>query len=112
MTDELVKWLAGQIARDEQSARAMPHAIAGLLSCWSPARLIADCLSKRRIVQWCSEVIGDRNLSSYGEFGALRDEPDALAVTLAVETLRLMVAVYADRPGYRREWQVSEPLGS
>lgn len=42
----------------------------------------------RRIIDWCVEVIGDRDLSRYGEFGALKDDPQSMAVTLAVETLR------------------------
>lgn len=72
---------------------------------WDPARGLAECEAKRRIVAWCVEVVGDRDLSNYGEVGCLRDDRDALAVTLAVETLRLLALPYAGHPDYREEWR-------
>jgi hypothetical protein len=67
--------------------------------------LLADIEAKRRIVDWCAEVIGDRDLSRYHEFGSLSEDKDALAVTLAVETLRLLALSHAKHPDYREEWQ-------
>jgi hypothetical protein len=68
-------------------------------------RVLAEVDAKRRIVKWCEEVIGDRDLSQYDQFGSLKDDKDALAVTLAVETLRLLALPYADHPDYREEWR-------
>lgn len=70
-----------------------------------PARVLRDIEAKRKQLGWCVEVVGDRDLSRYGEPGLLKDDPDALAVTLAVEMLRLLALPYSDRPGYRPEWR-------
>lgn len=70
-----------------------------------PDVVMIDVAAKRRIIDWCVEVVGDRDLSRYGEFGALKDDPEALAVTLAVETLRLLAQPYAGHPEYRAEWR-------
>lgn len=48
--EELRQFLLDQFKRDELTARAMPHAIEGLQSRWSPAQLIVDCLAKTEIV--------------------------------------------------------------
>lgn len=66
---------------------------------------LAEIDAKRRILDWCTEVIGERDMSRYGQHGALADDPDALAVTLAVETLRLLALPMAGRDGYREEWR-------
>lgn len=68
--------------------------------------LLLDIQSKREIIQWCAEVIGDRDLSTYGQFGALKNDPDALAVTLAVETLRRLAVPFGWHTDYRPEWRV------
>lgn len=67
--------------------------------------VMIDLDSKLKIIEWCAEVIGPRDLSNYGRFGALQPDPDALAVTLAVETLRLLALPYAPQSGYRDEWR-------
>lgn len=72
---------------------------------WDPARVLAECEAKRRTVEWCVEVIGDRDLTSYGRFGCLREERWALAVTLAMETMRWFAVPHADHPDYRAEWR-------
>jgi hypothetical protein len=73
-----------------------------------PARVLREIDAKRRQVEWCVEVIGDRDLSRYDEVGSLKDDRDALAVTLAVETLRLATQPYVDRPGYLAKWAPAE----
>jgi len=78
--------------------------LAAHIAAHDPARVLREIDAKRRQVGWCVEVIGERDLSGYGEQGFLRDDPDALAVTLAVETLRLLASVFSDRPGCRSEW--------
>lgn len=87
-------------------ARADIHATAVHIARHDPARVLADVESKRRIIDACVEVIGDRDLSGYGEFGVLVDDPNALAVTLAVETLRLLAEPFSDHPDYRHEWRL------
>lgn len=67
--------------------------------------LQADIEAKRRIIDWCTEVIGDRDLTRYSEFGSLSADKDALAVTLAVETLRNLATIYSGRGGWREEWR-------
>lgn len=81
---------------DEDAAHIVEH---------DPARVLREVGSKRRQAAWCVEVIGDRDLSRYDEVGSLKDDKDALAVTLAVETLRLLALPYADRPGYQEAWR-------
>lgn len=50
--DETLRaFLLTQFKRDELTARAMPHAIEGLQSRWSPDQLIADSLAKAEIVE-------------------------------------------------------------
>jgi len=53
-------------------------------------RTTTDRMTLRRI----KEVIGDRDLSRYGEPGLLDGDPDALAVTLAAETVINLAAAY------------------
>jgi hypothetical protein len=135
MTEGLVTWLLLQVAEDERKATAKseyakPEAShldhpaedswhthrcgwrvgEGLdesCTCGVPARVLAECDAKRERIKWYIEVIGGRDLSTYGQFGSLRDDPSALAVTLAVEAMRLDALPYADRPGYRQEWRPS-----
>jgi hypothetical protein len=83
---------------------------------WDPARVLAVCESRRRIIDCCREVTGDRDLSDYGQFGCFRNHPDAqfgcfrddpnpMATALAVETLRHLALPYSDRPGYQEAWR-------
>jgi|SRR6185437_2622484 len=78
---------------------------------WHPARVLGEVEAKRDVVAWCIEVIGDRDLSTYDQFGCLRDDPQALAVTLAVETLRLLASPYGTHPDFDPAWapQVATP---
>lgn len=97
--DELVRWLGKQFDEDELTTRVAYS---------NPSQRLREIGSKRRQVEWCVEVIGDRDLSRYDEVGSLKDDKDALAVTLAVETLRLIAWPYDDRPGYLAKWAPSE----
>jgi hypothetical protein len=72
---------------------------------FDPARQLREVKAKRAIIDGCIEVIGRRDLARYGEFGLLKDDPDALAVTLAVDTLHLLAVPYADQPDYRKKWR-------
>jgi len=131
--DDLVTWLRARLDEREFKAKgALPGpwgveeytyetvvatgggqvvaTVEGLRDGWhiadnDPKFVLADIAAKRRKIDWCLEVIGDRDLSRYGEFGALKDDPDALAVTLAVETLKLLALPFSDRPGYLDTWR-------
>lgn len=70
--------------------------------------VVADVKAKRQIVDWCMEVIGDRDTSRFGEFGALRDDPQALAVTLAWETLRLLASISDYHMDFDRAWALRD----
>lgn len=52
MTDAevLISRLLKQIAMNEQSARAMTHAIGNIQSRWSPAHLLRRCAADRKIL--------------------------------------------------------------
>lgn len=93
--DDLVTWLRGQLARDEQTAHAMTHAIEHLETRWSPARLLADVASKRAILdQWAS--LADAPADTPGIDLARRELGNAvLALTLP----------YRHHRGCRAEWR-------
>jgi hypothetical protein len=76
------------------------------IATWDPRSVLARVEADRKILGWCVEVIGDRDLSSYDEFGSLRDDRDAMAVTLAVETLRNLLSAYRYMPGFNDGWLV------
>lgn len=123
IVEDLVRWYRQQLDEEQGIARAcagngewtandikvygpdLSVAVRAHMADHDPARVLREIDSKRRQVEWCVEVIGPRDLSRYEEVGSLKDDPDALAVTLAVETLRLLAAVYADRPGYQESWR-------
>ena len=95
MTD-LAAWLLAQIAEDEADAREasgerlwrwsqhdnMVIADSGHMQRFTPARMLAECAAKRRIV----------DLSVHG----CGDDYERVQRALAMP--------YADRPGYRAEW--------
>lgn len=59
---------------------------------WNPARVIADCDARRRIVEQC-RYIAEYHVSD-----------DFAADNLADETLAHLALPYADHPDYRSEW--------
>lgn len=92
--NDLVTWLRGQLDRDEQTARAMPHAIEHLEARWSPAKLIADVEAKRAILdQW--ERLADAPIDVPG-IDIVRQEMGHVVLALA--------APYQHLRGYREEW--------
>lgn len=70
-----------------------------------PDRTLRAIDGTRKIVALCAEVIGDRDLGGYGKFGLLRDDPQALAITLAVETLLRIAAEWSRHDDYQQEWR-------
>lgn len=69
-----------------------------------PRRVLRGSKAKRAIVDWCVEVIGDRDLDGYAQSGILADDKNALAVTLAVETLRNLATIDPEHADFREEW--------
>lgn len=68
-----------------------------------PARVLAECEAKRRIVEAALEVLGDLEL---GE-DPLADADDLAdgQVWAFAEALRLLASVYADHPDYDEAWR-------
>jgi hypothetical protein len=57
---------------------------------WDPARVLAECEAKRRIV----ELVLDRPIRDHGD-----------CKCESCWTLRLVALPYADHPDYRAEWK-------
>lgn len=99
--DDLVAFLRDQLARDEQSARAMTHAVGEVRSRWSPDRLLQEVAAKRRIIDdVVPDVRGleDRIESEWGCGGhAGYEESETL--------LRLLALPFAANPACREEWK-------
>ena len=67
---------------------------------WDPARVLAECDAKRRIVELHT---GEHECSVYDHDG----EIDHCQYVLGdCSTLRLLALPYADRDGYREEWRL------
>jgi hypothetical protein len=99
MTEELQHaWVLEQIARDEQTARAMSHGIMHVESRWSVARLIADCAARRRIavrhdpivIHERGGVVACRCCGYGGEW----------PIKWPCDTFRDTASVYAGKPGF------------
>ena len=65
-----------------------------------PARVLAECAAKRRIVEQCEEMCE-------------RDRMDAgtgyweVAADASLAAVRALASVYADHPDYRQEWALT-----
>jgi len=64
-----------------------------------PMTVVIRCVKDRQIVSRCEDMIGDRDLSNYGDPGLLDGDPDAAAVVLAAETLIDLATGYARGSG-------------
>jgi hypothetical protein len=93
---DIAAWLGVRLTEREERAALNPSAR-------SRRETLADCHSKRVIISWCLEVISDRDLFDYG--ACLQHDPNPLAVTLAVETLRALTMPFQEYDGYRAEWR-------
>jgi len=75
------------IWRVDEYAAAEPH-----IARHDPARVIAECEAKRRVVEHCQEVLLHH---VHGDWDA---------IDLAREVLHYLVLVHADRPDFPPEW--------
>lgn len=73
-------------------AEAVSHLDAEHMARYDPARVLADCASKRQVVEAC-RVDHEDSLTS-GDDG----------ITLATEVLCLLALPYSDHPDYDRAW--------
>lgn len=75
---------------------------------WDPARVLAECEVKRRLVKmhaddqehYCPSE--DAGSEYYNYMNGWAEEKDNLQIC---PTLKLLALPYADRPGYREEWK-------
>jgi hypothetical protein len=82
---DLDEWLLGEIAVEALAAGRAVDQAAGPppAGSWDPARVLAECAAKRRIVSFAADLT--------------EEGTDDL--------LRLLALPYADHPGYRQEWR-------
>lgn len=66
---------------------------------WEPQRVLAECDTKRRIIEECRYWYDKVNRQE--DYPALADRFE-----VAMGVLRLMALPYADRDGYRPEWRL------
>jgi Family of unknown function (DUF6221) len=77
---------AGMMIGTEAGFHGMAH-----INRWRPARVLAECDAKRRIVAEHADIDPC-------------DAHDAAFKSIPCDTLRLLALPYADHPGYRSEW--------
>jgi hypothetical protein len=106
----------GDVIRDDRVSTPVADHIAR----WDPARVLAECTAKRRIVEWhtgrdgcCEERLGplvvdpDPTVSvsanAWGDLVARRSIGHQQRIGCV--TLLLLAAPYADHPDFRQEWR-------
>jgi hypothetical protein len=84
---------------------------AGHIARWDPARVLAECEAKRRIVEMHrlggSYTPGSEDASGFDYCGTCGSgEPYEYPTPWPCPTLRLLALPYVDHPDYRQEWSV------
>jgi hypothetical protein len=70
---------------------------------WDPARVLAECEARRRIVEFADEATS-LDMQVDGEFRiGSRDESDEPYIGDSI--MRALALPYADSEGYREEWR-------
>jgi hypothetical protein len=104
--NEILAWLLEQVAEDERVATAAKNDLDAApwwtyehAASWDPARVLAECDAKRRIISLFTLPVGDTNLTDREtKARVLLDEH------FPHPALLLLALPYSDRPGYRQEW--------
>ena len=108
------EFILARVAEDERAAeRGRRHNDVGTYAndnygCLlvGPARVLAECEAKRRIVELAGEASSDR-YAVIGEFCVGREETDeAMATDPGEMILRSLATVYVEHPGYDPEWRL------
>jgi hypothetical protein len=132
---DLATWLLEQIAEDERLARAAArlnddepedlhwdtvvgrledagwereevHRLDKHVVNFDPARVLAECDAKRRII--AQHDVDDGDCRTCFDPNTTNDWPENMVQQCwPCPTLRLLAAVYSDRPGYREEWKLA-----
>lgn len=119
---DLPEFLLARIAEDEHDAYHAQGALLGVVTewheveglrdrgltrsdarhahRWSPARVLAECEAKRRIVE--QEIRRDVGPVSHY---ISADVHEAIRARLATPNLRALALPYAEHPDYREEWR-------
>jgi hypothetical protein len=84
--NELADFLDARITEDEKAARVgnLPEEVWGARGWYDPERVLAECRSKRKLIDYVSAGL---------------DESDGLAV------LRLVALPWAGHTAYRQDWR-------
>ncbi|MGW3191619.1 DUF6221 family protein [Streptomyces ardesiacus] len=127
---DLVEWLREQLDEDERTARATiwdgsgnkldweliasatidvggdefyvgDRTIANHMMAWEPARVLREIDAKRRLLDLHREAEDPQEMQDY----CTTCEVTGNYPYFPCQTLRLLALPYADRPGYRPEWQ-------
>jgi len=83
-------------------AEEVPTTIAGHIARHDPARVLAECEAKRRIVERHADE------TPYCSSGAWEDTTHAEMSGVVCPTLALLASVYADHPDYQELWREPE----
>jgi hypothetical protein len=73
---------------------------------WDPARVLAECDAKRRIIELFRETTeGEDGISDDADFLRQMDEIATGRWEALRSVIRLLALPYADHPDYREEWR-------
>ena len=111
----LAEFLLARIDEDEADAREelpMPFVDSDFCLTWRPARVLAECEAKRRIVEQYEfhrdQVVAYRNprwKDAMNEDDKQRWRQAEARHRVAEDFARLLALPYADHPDYRDEWR-------
>ena len=111
----ITEFLLARIEEDEQAAKGvhrgrwnsktalLDHDLYGHISRQHPARVLAECDAKRRIVEqaWKLEFEID------GEWGSSRSVEEMQADGVCPGIIATLASVYADHPDFQDEWRAA-----
>lgn len=103
----LADFLAQRIAADERAATKLAETdrrplLSAATTVNHPARLLAECAAKRRIVELHQPR--QRSVAHPRPLGSTVERVEFVGEPVYDETLRALASVYADHADYRAEW--------